>query len=47
VKYAVYIVIVEDTEEADQHLAEQVVSLERLDGGLSEPEAEQILREKS
>ena len=41
-KYAVYILVVEDTEENDIMLAERCESLERADGGLTIAEAEDL-----
>lgn len=38
-KYAVYVVVVEDTENADHYLATEVSSLNRVAGELTEGEA--------
>ena len=44
-KFAVYIVMVDDSEQADTKLASEVYSAERLGGNLTWSEAEEVLQE--
>lgn len=43
IKYAVYVVVVEDPEAEDMELAMQTVSFERVEGGMSIAEANDTL----
>lgn len=42
-KFAVYLVMVEDTSDADTDLSEEVLAMERIGGNLTWGEAEDIL----